>query len=70
MSGGVSNRMDIRNWKLIARNCPACPTCKELLIARPADRRFMEDDNYVECLNGHVFALADPVEWDAMVEDE
>lgn len=37
---------------------PACPTCKKSLIHRPPDRRFMEDDRYVECENGHVWELS------------
>jgi hypothetical protein len=39
----------------IAGATPTCPTCQAMLIARRADRRF--NNNYVECLNGHVYIV-------------
>lgn len=50
---------------------PTCPDCGELLNHRPADRRFIEDNRYIECVNGHVWwlihsehrELVDPVEF-------
>lgn len=43
---------------------PRCPRCKSLVVYRDPTQRFMEDDNYVQCQNGHVFelVLADLVE--------
>lgn len=43
----------------IAGAVPLCPTCQATLIARRPDQRFMENNGYVGCLNGHVFALVD-----------
>lgn len=42
------------------KNIPVCPDCEGQLIYRQPDRRFMEDNNYVECPNGHVFELVPP----------
>ena len=41
----------------IGKAAPVCPTCKEPLIARELHRRFMEDDRYQSCINGHVWSL-------------
>lgn len=41
----------------IGERCPVCPMCKEPLVARLPDRRFMEDDSYAECPNGHLWEL-------------
>jgi hypothetical protein len=43
----------------IARAVPRCPRCKLPLIARRHDRRFIEDDHYVECIQGHVWHLSE-----------
>lgn len=42
------------------RLVPSCPDCKTPLIYRLPHERFMEDDNYVQCVNGHVFELVPP----------
>lgn len=41
----------------IGQRAPCCPECKEPLVARLGDRRFMEDDTYAQCTNGHVYEL-------------
>lgn len=46
----------------IGERAPLCPDCKEPLVARQLDRRFMEDDRYQECTNGHVWELSEPEE--------
>jgi hypothetical protein len=42
----------------IARACPACPDCKQPLIARPDHRRFIENQMYVQCINNHLWLLS------------
>lgn len=47
----------LRKAAQVLQLIPACPECKAPLIHRRPDQRFMEDDNYVACWNGHIYGL-------------
>lgn len=52
-----AERMSDRDIRRIGTACPVCPECKRPLVFRLHPRRFIEDDRYVECENGHLWSL-------------
>jgi len=47
----------LRKAAQVLQLIPAFPECKAPLIHRRPDQRFMKDNNYVQCWNGHVYGL-------------
>lgn len=48
---------DERSRRIPPQAIPVCPIDKTPLVQRPHYRRFMEDDRFQECENGHVWEL-------------
>jgi hypothetical protein len=49
--------LGLREMVRVAKATPLCPDCARPLIARPEQRRFIENNRYIECEHGHVWYL-------------
>lgn len=60
VTAAVAAELEARQVRKLAKMTPKCPACKQPLIHRPSDRRFIEDDYYVQCATGHSWRLTNP----------